>query len=282
MGVQDAGERIRLTGEFDDEVLEAAYRRRNAPHDRFLGRLVVASAAVAVLALGVVDYRLFPGGPELVGLWAARGAFAVLSAVTLYRLRGEPAPAAFARALGVWYVLTVVLHVYVGAVWPAGHAELRMTAALAALMSYCVLPLPLPLQAAGAALHTAGSLLVVAWLNPPADPTAAPSDVIWLGLINVLGASLAYRLHGRQRLLFAAALRQAEMSASLSRALAEVKTLRGLFRVCAWCHKVDADGGWRQLEAYVREHSHAEFTHGICPACLTAAEADLSAPVGRG
>jgi hypothetical protein len=58
----------------------------------------------------------------------------------------------------------------------------------------------------------------------------------------------------------------------LEQALAEVRTLRGLIQVCAWCKKVAVEGGWQQLEAYVRDHTHAEFTHGICPTCLSAQE----------
>jgi PAS domain S-box-containing protein len=54
----------------------------------------------------------------------------------------------------------------------------------------------------------------------------------------------------------------------LQTALAEVKTLRGLIRICAHCRRVLTDeGGWTQFEAYVRDNSEAEFTHGICPDC---------------
>lgn len=271
------GDRIRLTGEFADAEMETAYRRRHAPFDRWLGRVIIGGAAVTVLALGALDYQLFPGGPELVGLWGARAAVAVLSLLTLYSLRGEPTPTAFERRLAVWYAATVALHVYVGAVWPAGHIELRMTAALAALMSYCVLPLPLRLQTVGALMHTAGALLVAAGLNPVGDAGAVFAEASWLVLINVLGVFLSYRLHARQRMLFAALLRQSELSASLGKALAEVRTLRGLIRVCAWCRKVDTGADWQQLEKYVKAHSHAEFTHGICPVCLDAAAAEVAA-----
>jgi PAS domain S-box-containing protein len=54
----------------------------------------------------------------------------------------------------------------------------------------------------------------------------------------------------------------------LQEALAKVKTLKGLLPICAWCKKVrDDQGYWRQIEAYVRDHSEADFSHGICPAC---------------
>lgn len=55
----------------------------------------------------------------------------------------------------------------------------------------------------------------------------------------------------------------------LRQALAQVRTLRGLLPICAWCKKIRDDGGyWQKVEIYVEEHSHAEFTHGICPECM--------------
>jgi PAS domain S-box-containing protein len=54
----------------------------------------------------------------------------------------------------------------------------------------------------------------------------------------------------------------------LESALSEVKTLSGLIPICAWCKKVRDDRGyWGQVEDYIREHSSAEFTHGLCPDC---------------
>ncbi len=56
--------------------------------------------------------------------------------------------------------------------------------------------------------------------------------------------------------------------AELKEALSKVKTLSGLIPICASCKKVrDDQGYWHQVEAYVREHSDAEFSHGICPEC---------------
>ena len=55
----------------------------------------------------------------------------------------------------------------------------------------------------------------------------------------------------------------------LQDALAQVKKLSGLLPICAACKKIRDDSGyWNQIEAYLREHSQAEFTHSICPDCL--------------
>jgi PAS domain S-box-containing protein len=54
----------------------------------------------------------------------------------------------------------------------------------------------------------------------------------------------------------------------LQDALAKVKTLSGLLPICASCKKIRDDRGyWTQVEVYIRDHSEARFSHGICPDC---------------
>ena len=54
----------------------------------------------------------------------------------------------------------------------------------------------------------------------------------------------------------------------LREALAQVRTLRGLLPLCAACKNVrDADGQWFPVDAYIRDHSEATVSHGICPDC---------------
>lgn len=63
-------------------------------------------------------------------------------------------------------------------------------------------------------------------------------------------------------------LRQQAARAELERLLAEVKTLGGMLPICSHCKKIRDDKGyWNQIEAYLNEHTDAEFTHGICPEC---------------
>lgn len=54
----------------------------------------------------------------------------------------------------------------------------------------------------------------------------------------------------------------------LQEALDNIKTLRGLIPICASCKKIrDDDGFWQQVEAYISEHSQAQFSHSLCPEC---------------
>ncbi len=54
----------------------------------------------------------------------------------------------------------------------------------------------------------------------------------------------------------------------LQDALAHVKALRGLLPICVYCKKIRNDKDyWQQVEAYIAQHSEAEFSHTICPNC---------------
>jgi len=54
----------------------------------------------------------------------------------------------------------------------------------------------------------------------------------------------------------------------LREALSKVKKLSGLLPICSSCKKIrDDQGYWQQIEAYIGEHSEAEFSHSICPDC---------------
>src|SRR5262249_13946630 len=62
--------------------------------------------------------------------------------------------------------------------------------------------------------------------------------------------------------------REQHLNRELAAALATVKKLSGLLPICASCKNIRNDHGyWEQIEAYIQEHSEAEFTHSICPAC---------------
>ncbi|CAB1060073.1 hypothetical protein D1BOALGB6SA_4838 [Olavius sp. associated proteobacterium Delta 1] len=59
-------------------------------------------------------------------------------------------------------------------------------------------------------------------------------------------------------------------------ALAKIKTLSGTISICAACKKIRDDKGyWNQIESYIRKHSEAQFSHGICPECANNLYPDL-------
>jgi ABC-type nitrate/sulfonate/bicarbonate transport system substrate-binding protein len=88
-------------------------------------------------------------------------------------------------------------------------------------------------------------------------------QVLLIAVVVIIAVSLTavrfYRLHETVR-------RQAE---SLQKAIDETKVLRGLLPVCSHCKKIRDDSGyWQNVDTYIRAHTEAAFTHGICPECL--------------
>ncbi len=62
----------------------------------------------------------------------------------------------------------------------------------------------------------------------------------------------------------------------LQEALANVKILSGLLPICSYCKKIRNDEGyWQQLEAYLHQHSAAQFSHGVCPDCYKKVKVEL-------
>lgn len=67
------------------------------------------------------------------------------------------------------------------------------------------------------------------------------------------------------------------LNRELSRALEEIKTLRGILPLCTFCKKIRNDEGyWEQVDVYIKTHSNAEISHSICPDCLEIHYSDLS------
>jgi len=56
----------------------------------------------------------------------------------------------------------------------------------------------------------------------------------------------------------------------LEETLAHVEQLQGIIPICAWCKKIRDDSQfWDSVEEYISKHSQVEFSHSICPDCLS-------------
>lgn len=61
----------------------------------------------------------------------------------------------------------------------------------------------------------------------------------------------------------------------LATAISKIKTLESYLSICANCKKIGIPGAdhteqesWMQLEAYLADKTHTQFSHGICPDCV--------------
>jgi integral membrane sensor domain MASE1 len=103
--------------------------------------------------------------------------------------------------------------------------------------------------------------------GPFVRPTLNQSLVLlqtFVGVVTVMTLALVAVLAERQEAKEA----QAHLVGQLQQALNEIKTIRGMIPICAWCKKIRTDvGSWEQMESYLGKHLDATFTHGACPEC---------------
>lgn len=97
----------------------------------------------------------------------------------------------------------------------------------------------------------------------------SPKSGLWLPL-DVANQVLCV---GAIFLLVHVGLKERAAQAARKAAEAEVRILRGLLPICAGCKKIrNQSGDWEQLEMYIKSHSEADFTHGLCPTCAKSFE----------
>ena len=141
--------------------------------------------------------------------------------------------------------------------------EAIMLVALAGLLSGGIATLvgdrwALPIYSAAMFGPTIVGVFLIAQQRPEAI------TVVLLVILVVFTVRLHRQMHEmlRERFLQEEALRAA---------LSEVKTLRGILRICANCKRVRTDSGtWENVDSYIRDRTNAEFSQGLCPDCAKA------------
>jgi len=97
-------------------------------------------------------------------------------------------------------------------------------------------------------------------------PTSSEVFRAWDALNHQLSYLLAAWVVGAlRREVFAQQL----LNQKLNQSMSEVRELKGLLPVCAWCHHIrDEEGEWHTMETFLVKRTRAAATHGICPSCL--------------
>lgn len=269
----DSENRIGSLGVFASPVLESAFRRRHFRDDVWLCCFLVIAAMVRVSLLLLADYQLFDVSPAFWSMFASRLIFLLVSGCVLFALRRAASPVAADRFFFGWCFLLSAMTVLALSARPPSNTGLLMMSFGMILVAYCLTPLALSHQAMLALSYSVAALYVSRRVD---------GETLWgvsavYALSNLFGVVASWRLNHRRREAFLGILREAELRANLEEAMAEIRTLRGLHCICAWCKRIrDEAESWQTVETYVQNRTHASFTHGICPDCLQSQERDIA------
>lgn len=212
---------------------------------------------------------------------ATRGILIAICLVGFALMRSATTRERYSRVvLGLSLTMATFI-VVINALRPKGATLPLRTPLFNLFVMYGAMPNTLWKQAMAPLLVSAGLILLrLTWVTSGADGDIA-GDILIVIMINVAGVVMIRRRIELEDVVDVAYELEHDARVNADRALAELRTLRGIIPICAHCKQVRTDvGDWQLLERYVATHSDAEFSHGICPTCLGAHYAELFTPDG--
>ena len=256
---------IRNWGRFASPEMESAYQAAELPSELKRARFLLCLTAFGVLLFLYHDYATFGLSTGLYIINGLRFAFFACVGLALLSLR----PPATAQKLEIWMIVACTL-LALGVLFAYASRPIeRMNHAAAILLTLTfamMVPMRFGYRVIASSTFAAASCLVLFSKRP--EFFIGSAVVIITGFSVALGLTTAASMNRVQRQRFAAHQNEIQLRLKLESASAEIKTLRGMLPICAACKKIRQDDGiWRQIEAYLREHTEAQFTHGICPDC---------------
>lgn len=265
-GVEEVGKNaIGRWVRFESPEMEAAYRESalagKLPRARFVLWLTCFGAAV----FAPQDYMTFGNTTGFyVGL-AVRCCVLAFCLTTLARIRRAIAPDQLEKWMIAFCVVMGALVLFGFATRPLE----RMSHGLNVLVVFALgtgVPMRFRHQTLASVSFAVLAYLVLLGKRPTAFNAISVFFVLALSIaLSLLTSASDHRV---QRERFAAHENEIQLRQGLESAMTEIKTLRGLLPICAACKKIRKDDGvWQQIETYLQAHTHAQFTHGICPDC---------------
>ncbi|MFC1574772.1 hypothetical protein ACFL3Z_01695 [Gemmatimonadota bacterium] len=258
--------------------LEARFRVEGLQRDTVVATGLMLFAFLFHVISFPTDLELLGRSEALTVVWAVRGASAVIALVCLLLIRRTSGVSSFDNIVFLWAALLGLGIVLANGMLPADYTTHVAWDLFLAFAAYAVVPLPLNRQVMVASIVTLGDI-VIFWQFKALDQPGAFLDVLTAFVCaNLVGVFTSWEFQRWRRRGFLALRREADARADLEKAWLEIKTLKGIIPICANCKKVRTDEGhWNQVEAYVRDHSEADFSHGICPDCAAILYPELSA-----
>ena len=239
-------------------------------NDRRLVSVVMAMMVIPIVWFASVDWILLADDPQrLRGRLLTRAISVAIPIVGLLFLRGARTHKAYARTVLAVSLAMAADLLILKIERPYGTVLFMRSPLMFLIVMYGAMPNTFYRQITAPLLFSAGTILQrIFWLNANTAGDMA-SDILIVVFVNMAGVLMVYRRRVLEREVAGLLGREQLAKAEAERALKELKTLRGIIRICSYCRKIHNEAGvWQQIEAYVREHSHAEFSHGICPDCM--------------
>lgn len=268
VGEKSGAEGMPLSDAVAIEQYEESYRQYALEADFRQTKIVSLIVLAGTLFFIPSDYQLFGASSKLWWLLCARLVLIASSVALFLKLKSRSTPGQFDAYVLSYMIVMVVVSFYISLTRPSSYLLHVIVSVLIINMLYLAFPLPVRLQIIPALLGSLANIILLLVIQSPADSLSKTAILFGFLFANVIGILASRQTNYWKRQQFIALLREKEVRLKLEQALDEIKTLRGIIPICAYCKNVRNDpGSWEQIEEYVTTHTHAQFTHGICPDC---------------
>ncbi len=259
----------RLTARFESEATEHQYRQEYLASDKKKIYTVLILIAVFCLAFIFSDLRVQEAQKWLNQLLLGRIAAASLVPVCwliCHRSRNE-------NLIDFTVLVTVILfNLFISIVnctRPVDYYTYLFVDLLVIFVSFLYVPNRFLYQVLPVTLFMVTEIIVFFNFRTMPDAVSLFAMGVSFLVAVVIGLLAAHSRHISNRKMFLSWRAEKDLREKYEEALGKIKTLSGLLPICASCKKIRDDKGyWNHIEQYIREHSEAEFTHGLCPDCI--------------
>lgn len=255
--------------EFDSPELENQYWQQRWEHDRARARMFVIVVMVSALFFSISDYLFF--GLSAAWGWLTLTRIILIAAclTTLPLLNRAVTQDQMQWSMMCWSLIVIFLGACIVSTRPNHYIGHILPAAIFVLIGYFMIPCSWVFPVIPGILITVGYTIYFWQTASPDQEIGTVAIAITFLALNLLGWFWSVQWEHWKRTIFMSLLREKEMRAQLEQALAEINSLRSIVPICSHCKHVRAkDGAWHQVEVFVSEHTHVDFSHGFCPDCL--------------
>lgn len=179
-------------------------------------------------------------------------------------------PAGDVRVFNFWVAIAVAVSLLASAVARLDSEAVPLRGRLLGpTLIYLLLPNTLGRQAGPAVLLSLGFVALRLMRTEALALLPFINDLLMVVVLNVAGVLFVKTRLDLERDLDQAWTGERTARLAAEQARADVRSLEGIIPICSHCRKLRSDGGdWQWLEQYVRDRTGAQFSHGICPACM--------------
>lgn len=260
---------LKFVPRFKSLDTEREFRESFLPQDKSFAKLIILGTLLIALVSTVPDTLSGTAAETLRVLYLTTFIYCVFSLIILKSLSLISGYRKFDLIMTLWWLSVISVSTISVSLYPADMTIHVVFDILFPVAIYLLIPIGLVAQFSLATLFTVANLVILLTVKESLTQTDLAFIYTAYAATHLLGIITCWQTHAGRRKQFIEKKAEQTLKKELQETFDELRILRGIIPICSYCKQIrDDEGFWHQVEKYVRNHSEAEFTHGVCPDCI--------------